>query len=237
MGFSLCKCAESTFFNVQKAEDSIYFIYFSLESNPLLLSFILLKQHSAALQLMRTCPSKNLAFVVLLKEKILLFLAYVTVGHKMRLIHLRTKGKHSSTLQSDHKTKDNGQLQRDEWAHRHRETTLVSAMSCNLTIVTIGITGRKTIGKRMEPREAFYLQRNSHLSTWWQSSQNKNRNCCNVGWDGVRSPRRGQSPGRLAQPSSRSKPGHARNHENTSVTNFPSHPSLKEAGGAAFVYD
>lgn len=71
-------------------------------------------------------------------------------------------------------------------------------MGCNLTIVTVGITGRKTIGKRTEPREAFYLQRNSHLSTWRQSSQNKNRNCCNVGWEWARSPHRGRSPGRLA---------------------------------------
>lgn len=32
---------------------------------------------------MRICLNKNLAFVRLLKENILLFLAYVTVGHKM----------------------------------------------------------------------------------------------------------------------------------------------------------
>lgn len=50
--------------------------------------------------------------------------------------------------------------------HTDTETALVSAMGCNLTIVTMGITGRKTIGKRTEPREAFYLQRNVHLSTW-----------------------------------------------------------------------
>lgn len=76
----------------------------------------------------------------------------------------------------------------DEWAHRHRETTLVSAMGCDLTIVTVGITGKKTIGKRTEPREAFYLRRNLRLSTWWHSSQNKNRKCCNFWWERMEPP-------------------------------------------------
>lgn len=30
-------------------------------------------------------------------------------------------------------------------------------MGCDLTIVTVGITGKKTIGKRTEPRGAFYF--------------------------------------------------------------------------------
>lgn len=50
--------------------------------------------------------------------------------------------------------------------HTDTETTLVSVTGCNLTIVTIGVSGRKTIGKRREPREALYWQKNPHLSTW-----------------------------------------------------------------------
>lgn len=157
-------------------------------------------------------------------------------------IGLRTKGKHSSAPQSDHKTKDNGQLQADEWAHRHRKTTLVSAMSCNLTIVTVGITGRKTIGKRTKPREALYLQRNLHFSTWWQSSQNKNRDCCNTGREGARSPHRGWSPGRLAPRGTcttfqTQQTGTCQQPRKHFRHNFSSQPSLKEAHGAAFVYD
>lgn len=40
----------------------------------------------------------------------------------------------------------------------------------------------------------------------------------------------------LVQPSHCSKPAHASNHENTSVTIFSSQPILIVAGGAAFVY-
>lgn len=221
--------------SMQKAEDSVHFNLFSCELNPYLLPVFLLKECSAALQLMEVCLSnicplteKNPShcFLLVLPSGIrCLFFNQSPIG-------LRTKGKHSSTLQSDHKAKHNGQLQTDEWAPRHRETVLVSAMGCNLTIVPVSITGRKTIGKRTEPRETFYLQRNLHLSTWWQSSQNKNRNCCNAEWEGARSPCWGRSPGGLAltglaQPSSCSELAHASNHKNTSVTVFPASEAWK----------
>lgn len=142
---------------------------------------------------MGLCLIKNLPFVLSLKENNLLFLAYVTMGHKMPCLKPKShrskdKRKQSSAPQSDYRTKDNRQLQLDEWAHRHREATVVSVMGCNLNIVTVGKIERKTIGKRTEPRKAFYLQRNLHLSTWWQSSQNKTRKCCNICWEGTKHP-------------------------------------------------
>lgn len=54
---------------MQKAEDSVHFNLFSLEPSPYLLPVFLLKECSAALQLMDVCLNKDLTFVLLLKEK------------------------------------------------------------------------------------------------------------------------------------------------------------------------
>jgi len=105
-----------------------------------------------------------------------------------------------------------------------------------------GITGRKTIGKRTEPREAFYLQRNSHLGPWWQSSQNKTRNCCNVEQEGTWRPHQGYSPGRLGQYGTCTtfqlqQTGTCQQPQKHFRYNFSSQPRLKGTGGAAFAYD
>lgn len=125
---SLSQCGDCKVFNMQKAEDGVHFDLFSLEPNPYLLPVFLLKEHSAVLKLMEVCLSKDLTFVLLLKKKPShCFLLVLPQGIRCLFfnqspIGLRTKGKHSSTPQSDHKAKHNGQLQTDEWAHRHGDS-------------------------------------------------------------------------------------------------------------------
>lgn len=56
---SLCQCGDCKLFDIQEAEDGVHFNLFSLEPNPYLLSVFLLKECSAALQLMEVCLSKD----------------------------------------------------------------------------------------------------------------------------------------------------------------------------------